>query len=62
MVPVAGAMDAPRVLERRRIIVADPEILGSKQPYHAVAEMPYPRPGRSFGRRLNRRVGWRWRP
>ena len=42
MVPVAGAMDAPRVLERRRIIVADPEILGSKQPYHAVAEMPYP--------------------
>lgn len=40
MVAVAGTMDAPRVLERRRIVIADPEMLGSKQPYHAVAGLP----------------------
>ncbi len=34
-------MDAPRVLERRRIVIADPEIPGSKQPYHAAAELPF---------------------
>jgi hypothetical protein len=43
MVAVAGTMDAPRVLERRRIVVADPEIPGSKQPYHAAAGLPFPR-------------------
>jgi hypothetical protein len=40
MVAVAGTMDAPRVLERRRIEIADPEMPGSKQPYHAAAELP----------------------
>jgi len=43
MVAVAGTIDAPRVLERRRIIVADPELTGSKQPYHAAAELPFPK-------------------
>jgi len=43
MVAVAGTMDAPRVLERRRIVIADPEIPGSKQPYHAAAELPFPK-------------------
>jgi hypothetical protein len=40
MVSVAGTIDAPRVLERRRIVIADPEMPGSKQPYHAAAELP----------------------
>jgi hypothetical protein len=43
LVAVAGTIEAPRVLERRRIIVADPELPGSKQPYHAAAELPLPR-------------------
>jgi hypothetical protein len=41
MVAVAGTMDAPRVLERRRIVIADPEMPGSKQPYHAAAALPF---------------------
>ena len=41
LVAVAGTIDAPRVLERRRIIIADPDLPGSKQPYHAAAEMPF---------------------
>src|SRR3954465_14891004 len=41
MVVVAGTIDAPRVRERRRIVIADPEIPGSKQPYHAAAELPF---------------------
>jgi len=40
MVAVAGTMGAPLVLERRRIVIADPEIPGSKQPYHAAAGLP----------------------
>ena len=40
MVAVAGTLDAPRVLERRRVVIADPELAGSKQPYHAAAELP----------------------
>ena len=41
MVTVAGTIDAPRVLNRRRIVIADPEMPGSKQPYHAAAELPF---------------------
>jgi hypothetical protein len=40
MVAVSGTMDAPRVLERRRIVIADPELPGSKQPYHAAVDLP----------------------
>jgi len=43
LVAVAGTIDAPRVLERRRIIIADPDMPGSKQPYHAAADMPFPK-------------------
>jgi hypothetical protein len=43
MVVVAGTMDAPRVLERRRVVIADPGIPGSRQPYHAAAELPFPK-------------------
>jgi hypothetical protein len=50
LVAVAGSIDAPRVLERRRIVIADPEMRGSKQPYHAAAELPFPR-GEAFVRR-----------
>ena len=42
VVAVAGTIDAPRVLERRRIVIADPEMPGSKQPYHAAAELSFP--------------------
>ena len=42
MVAAGGTMDAPRVLERRRIVIADPEVPGSRQPYHAAAELPFP--------------------
>src|SRR5260370_33060554 len=41
MVAVAG-IDAPRVLERRRIVIAEPDMPGSKQPYHAASELPFP--------------------
>ena len=41
MVAVAGTREAPRVLERRRIAIADAEVAGSKQPYHAAAELPF---------------------
>src|SRR3974377_332675 len=44
-VAVAGTVDALRVLERRRIAISDPEIRGSKQPYHAAAELQFVRAG-----------------
>jgi len=37
MVAVSGTIDAPRILERRRIVIAD-----CKQPYHAAAGLPFP--------------------
>ena len=42
LVAVAGTIDAAQVLDRRRIIIADPEMPGSKQPYHAAAELAFP--------------------
>ncbi len=43
MVAVAGTMDALKVLERRRITIADAALPGAKQPYHAAAELPLPK-------------------
>jgi hypothetical protein len=40
---VAGSVDAPTILGRRRIVIADPKIAGSKQPYHAAEGLPFPR-------------------
>jgi hypothetical protein len=40
LVAVAGTVDEPRILERGRIVLADPELPGSKQPYHAAAGLP----------------------
>ena len=42
MVAVAGTIDAPRVLHRRRIVIADPGMPGSKQPYHAAEGLSFP--------------------
>jgi hypothetical protein len=37
MVAVSGGS----VIERRRIAIADPQLRGAKQPYHAAAAMPF---------------------
>jgi hypothetical protein len=42
-VAVAGTPEAPRILDRRRIVIADSELPGSKQPYHAAAGLPFAR-------------------
>ncbi len=41
MVAVGGTLTAPHLLERRRITIADPQLPGSKQPYHAAAPLPF---------------------
>lgn len=41
LVALGGTIEAPVVLARQRIVIADPEILGSKQPYHAAARLPF---------------------
>ena len=41
LVAAGGSIDAPHVLERRRVVIADPEMAGSRQPYHAAAELPF---------------------
>lgn len=40
LVVVAGPPNEPVVLDRRRIVIADPAIAGSKQPYHAAEGWP----------------------
>jgi hypothetical protein len=52
LVAVAGTIDAPRVLERRRIVIADPDLPGSRQPYHAAAELPFPEGEAFIGRAI----------
>jgi len=42
MVAVAGSVDTLRVLDRRRIVIADPTLPGSKQPYHAAESLSLP--------------------
>jgi hypothetical protein len=39
LVVLAGPIEAPIVVERRRIDIADPKIAGSKQPYHAAERL-----------------------
>ncbi len=39
LVVVAGPLNAPLVIERRRIEIADRGIVGSTQPYHAATEL-----------------------
>lgn len=38
-VAVAGSIGKPVVIERRRIIIADPALPGSKQPFHAAERL-----------------------
>ena len=40
LIAVSGTVDSPRILERRRVVIADIELSGSRQPYHAAAELP----------------------
>ncbi len=39
LVVIGGTPRAPSVVERRRIVIADPAIRGSKQPFHAAEKM-----------------------
>ena len=43
LVTVAGSLRSPAVLDRRRIVLADGVIAGSKQPYHAAEKLPFDR-------------------
>jgi len=36
---LAGSKHSPTVIDRRRIVLCDPQIEGSKQPFHAAEEM-----------------------
>jgi hypothetical protein len=58
LVAVAGTIDAPRVLERRRIVIADPEMPGSKQPYHAAAELSFPQGEALVARAIESSRAW----
>lgn len=40
-VAIAGTIEAPCIVERRRVVIADPEMPGSKQPYHAAAKLSF---------------------
>ena len=42
LVALAGPPQAPQVIDRRRIEIADASISGSKQPYHAAEPMDFP--------------------
>jgi hypothetical protein len=41
LVIVAGPVSSPKILDRRRIVIADPTIPGSKQPYHTAEKLPF---------------------
>lgn len=41
LVAVAGTVEKPRLLKRCRIVIADPALQDSKQPYHAAAELSF---------------------
>jgi len=42
LVAVAGSLDKPVVIARRRITTHDPTIRGSKQPFHAAEPLDFP--------------------
>lgn len=41
LVILAGPVSSPTILDRRRIVIADPAIPGSKQPYHTAEQLPF---------------------
>jgi hypothetical protein len=50
LVVMGGTPRAPRVLDRRRIVIADPVIPGSKQPFHAAEKMKMEKAEAHIGR------------
>lgn len=50
VVVVAGSPAKPVAVERRRIVIADPKIAGSKQPYHYVESRPLPKAAEHIAR------------
>jgi len=42
LVALSGSPEAPDVIHRRRIVTADPDIRGSKQPFHAAEPLKLP--------------------
>ena len=49
LVSLAGPVAEPRVLGRRRVILAEPDIPGSKQPYHAAEGLDLPEAEKLLG-------------
>ena len=45
VVALAGSPRSPRVIDRRRIEIADPRIPGSKQPFHAAEPLQFAKAG-----------------
>jgi hypothetical protein len=41
LIALTGTTAAPAVILRRRLVIADPGISGSKQPFHAAEPMPF---------------------
>jgi hypothetical protein len=58
LVAVGGTPRVPEVLDRRRIEIADPEIEGSLQPYHAAEELALKKAG-TYLRRCEQRAAAR---
>jgi len=54
LVVVAGTPRSPRVIDRRIIKIADPQIPGSKQPYHAAESLPLAKAEEYLNRCINR--------
>jgi len=44
LVAVSGDANSAEVMDRRRIVIVDPKIPGSKQPYHYVVSVGLPKP------------------
>jgi hypothetical protein len=42
LVAITGRAEAPKVLQRKRIIITDPDRPGAKQPYHFAQALPPP--------------------
>jgi hypothetical protein len=53
LVALGGTAQSPVILERLRIELADPGVAGSKQPYHAAAEMDFKHAEKFIGRSIN---------
>jgi hypothetical protein len=57
LVVVGGTKASPVVVDRRRIVLADPKIAGSVQPYHAAEEAKTPREAAALVRRYQESSG-----